>query len=186
MTITIKNEEADEVGRGYQLNGASTIPTSGLVEWSGEGPNGPACNGLDTSIGRVARLRRYMGLKESWACFPAQWLTASEQCTNGPVGGQWQATCARLLRTKHPGSQPPFPPRLYGCHVDVRLHPFGLFSSPYSVHAPTLPQCSSRPTLVGLTPLSVGDALADDEPAGSQVVPYRGRLLSYQARQQNN
>lgn len=33
MTITIKNEEADEVGRGYQLNGASTIPTSGLVEW---------------------------------------------------------------------------------------------------------------------------------------------------------
>ena len=37
MTITIKNEEADEVGRGYQLNGASTIPTSGLVEWSGEG-----------------------------------------------------------------------------------------------------------------------------------------------------
>ena len=37
MTITIKNEEADEVGRGYQLNGASTIPTPGLVERSGEG-----------------------------------------------------------------------------------------------------------------------------------------------------
>ena len=30
-TITIKNEEDDEVGGGgYQLNGASTIPTAGF------------------------------------------------------------------------------------------------------------------------------------------------------------
>ncbi|PYI09702.1 hypothetical protein BO78DRAFT_33058 [Aspergillus sclerotiicarbonarius CBS 121057] len=105
------------------------------------------------------------------------------------AAGQWwpgQATCARLLRPKHPGSLPTFPPRLYGCHVDVRLHPFGLLSSPYIL--PTLLRCSSRPTLplVGLTPMSVGDVLADDEPAGIHAGRYRGRLLSYQARQQSN
>ena len=31
--------------------------------------------------------------------------------------------------------------------------------------------------------MSVGDVLADDEPAGIHAVCYRGRLLSYQAQQ---
>ncbi|PWY72127.1 hypothetical protein BO94DRAFT_550137 [Aspergillus sclerotioniger CBS 115572] len=232
MTITIKNEE-DEMGGGYQLNGASTIPTAGLVEWSGgsrmklrkgeeegdtltvqQSPNGPGYNGLDTSIEQVVvagrtrpqqRLRRYKALEASWAWFPSsgsatsgtdgrsvgrhgQWLAATELWTNGPVGGQGRppAPVCSVQSTREVSQLSPFDST---AATSISGYTRSGFARPHTYILHYLPPwCSSRPTLplVGRTPMSVGDVLADDEPAGIHAVRYRGRLLSYQAQQSSN